>query len=595
MITSGPNNDDDAIIDVSNQSYKIDSDYGLDSKVPTWVHHYVYSYSEINSASKEQKKFYIDFKVNFLQGEYLDLEGNTNYAFILLFDLLNQYDSHKDIPKLESQFRILGEKYPKTKMYAINFLIKKMQAAGDKEGILRINSERYDYYNSQVSYSTYEWRNKYKKKLNLDKEEIDILDTIWYSGNNFLNIEFCCTEVIKIYIATIKKLKSNYAHQGTSLDAEFKNVAEIFAGYKQERNDYKYVITNFISEFYTIIFKHCENNIRDYYGHKRKLSTELNIDSTILNTEFEEKIINPAIEIISILRLNAGKPDKETEKTLNSLNTNRWKGKLEKIEFGYKNNPNRFFEKVVLLGEENSNNPAVENIFFEASKFFSEYNKEIALKLYIYYLYYDIKSVVFDNKQLTKTIQKNLFSTNEQLHDFQIIISNFISEKDLEKALNAIPQVYSIKRKKIQLDITSIKEVQKQHSGTVELLNEYLKDEYEDENNSFKTEEISEQEIKIEITQKNNENYTSRYLSTLTFTATHTLTLELFTKNNYSLLQSELESFAKSQGAFKNQLIDSINEICYEDLDDVLIEEDEEYYTINENYYQRLIANDRQH
>ena len=70
----------------------------------------------------------------------------------------------------------------------------------------------------------------------------------------------------------------------------------------------------------------------------------------------------------------------------------------------------------------------------------------------------------------------------------------------------------------------------------------------------------------------------------------HTSTLEIFSKNNFSILQTEFEAFAKSKGAFKNQLIENINDLCYETLDDVLIEEDEEYYTINQNYYQKLLA-----
>ena len=62
-------------------------------------------------------------------------------------------------------------------------------------------------------------------------------------------------------------------------------------------------------------------------------------------------------------------------------------------------------------------------------------------------------------------------------------------------------------------------------------------------------------------------------------------------KNNFSIPQSELEAFAKSKGVFSNQLIERINEICFEILDDdVLIEEEDEYLTINPNYYQRLLA-----
>jgi hypothetical protein len=62
----------------------------------------------------------------------------------------------------------------------------------------------------------------------------------------------------------------------------------------------------------------------------------------------------------------------------------------------------------------------------------------------------------------------------------------------------------------------------------------------------------------------------------------------LFSKNNFSILQSEIEDFAKSKGVFKNQVIESINESCYEVLDDVLIEEEDDYYTIIPEYFQKI-------
>ena len=66
--------------------------------------------------------------------------------------------------------------------------------------------------------------------------------------------------------------------------------------------------------------------------------------------------------------------------------------------------------------------------------------------------------------------------------------------------------------------------------------------------------------------------------------------LELFAKNNFSILQSEVEFFTKSKGIFKNQLIESLNDACYELLDDLLIEEEGDYYTINTNYFQKIFA-----
>ena len=50
------------------------------------------------------------------------------------------------------------------------------------------------------------------------------------------------------------------------------------------------------------------------------------------------------------------------------------------------------------------------------------------------------------------------------------------------------------------------------------------------------------------------------------------------------------KGMAKERGVFKNQLIDSINEACFETIDDVLIEEEEENYVIYEHYYQNILA-----
>jgi hypothetical protein len=594
--SSNSNYKDDSIIDVTGDNYRINTNSNLkkDSNgVPSWAHHYVYSYAEINGATPEQKKFYFFFKNSFLNGEYLDLEGNTNYAFILLFDILNEYD--KDLPKLEKLLQTLGQHYPKTKSYGISFLIKKMEAKGDSEGVSRLRAEdRYIYQNQNTDYDYWRLGSKYKTKLNLKEDEVKLLNKLWYPSNNFCSVEFCCLEILKLYIATIAELKGKYIQEGTTLDAQFLAVADVIARkhfkYKAGSNNYKYSIDSTTNEFYSNIFKHCENAVREYYGHKRKINTDTFYTTAEAKAEFETKIISKVAEIFSTLISKVTPPDEATEIELYSQNTSRWKIKFEELTGNYKNNPKQFRESIVALGNLNKKNPSIENIFFEASKFISKYDKETALSLYVHYLYHDLKSATFDNKQLTKTIQKSLFKTNEQLHDFEIVVSELIKDKNLENALQGVSKIYAVKRKKIQLDTASINEVQKQDSGTVELLNEYLKDEYEDENNTIKTQEINSEEVTIEITQKTEEVQHSIYVSDIAFTQIHTTALEIFAKSNFSVSQSELETFAKSKGVFKNQLIESINEICYEDLDDILIEEEDEHYTINPNYYQRLLA-----
>jgi hypothetical protein len=598
ITTSDSTNTDDSIIDVTNQSYKIQPSNNLkkyNGGVPYWGHHYVYSHTELNSASEDQKSFYSIFKAYFFNGEHFDLEGNTNYAFILLFDLLNEYDTHKDILKLESQINTLGRCYPKTKVYGTSFLIQKMELNGYSNDASRLRADdRYSYQNFNSGYDYLGLGTKYRSKLNLTGEEVELLNRLPYAGNNFLNIEFCHLEVLKLYVAVITALKVLYKNEGTTLEKEFFIVADVVAKkhyrYRAGSQNYKYSIESITNEFYTTIFKYCENAVRNAYEHKRKLNTDHDYTNVEAKSEFETKIISKVSELLPTLTSTITSPDNATEIELNAQTTSRWKMKFEKLTADYKNNSASFTASIIELGKLNKKNPSIENIFFEASKFLAKYDKQSSLTLYVHYLYHDLKSSTFDNKQLTKTVQKNLFRTNEQLHHFEKIISNLIKDKDLDKALEAVPKVYEAKRKKIQLDKTTIKEVQQQHSGTVELLNEYLRDDFEDEINAIQAREINSEEIKIEITQKNEEPQRAAFLTEIPLTAIHVSILELFSKNNFSILQREIEDFAKPKGFLKNQAIESINEACYEILDDVLIEEDEDYYTIIPAYFQKISA-----
>lgn len=80
------------------------------------------------------------------------------------------------------------------------------------------------------------------------------------------------------------------------------------------------------------------------------------------------------------------------------------------------------------------------------------------------------------------------------------------------------------------------------------------------------------------------------FMEGIQFSAIQNTVVIHFAKSNFTVPQFELEQMAKDHGAFKNQLIDSINECCYELLDDVLIEEEEDNYIIYEHYYQNILA-----
>lgn len=591
---------DNSITDITPLSYKINLTNNLqkyDNGVPNWAHHYVYSYSELYSATSEQSRFYSAFKEYFFKGEYLDLEGNTNYAFILMFDLLKDYDNNLNVSEIERKLHILGQYYPKTKSYGIAFLQKRMIAKQDNEGIARLQFQnKIESQNNYIENNYRKLGSIYKTKLDLNDDEVNLLDKqcIYTAFKGFFKIVYCCQETIKLFLSTIKQFKNDCIEDGTTIDQLFSDLADNVTRreYRLRKGSlqYKYSLISVNTGFYTHIFSHCESEVENFLLYpKKKTKYEASYKALTVNELVQTKLYSKVNLILSKEASKIAPPDESAEIEINAYYTKRWKEKFDEIKINFNDSPKLFIESIYKLCNLNKKNPSIENIFFEASKFITKSDKEAALTFYIHYLYHDLKSVRFDNKQLTKTIQKSLFKTNEQLHDFETIVNELIKDKDLDKALKSVPKIYEAKRKKIQLDRASINDAQQQHAGTVELLNEYLKDDFEDETNPTKSPEINNEEINIQLTQKNEEILPSSFVSELALALIHTTALELFAKSNFSVAQSEFEAFAKSKGIFKNQLIESINDTCYEFLDDILIEEEDDYYTIDPNYYQRLL------
>jgi hypothetical protein len=595
-----PIHSDEGIIDVTGNSVELKKLSKYEKDIPYWKHQYVYSHSEIHRATAEQQKFYSEFKYHFLRNEFLDVEGNSNYYFILLFDLHdNDYPIHKDINLLEKQLDDLGFYYPKTSPYARSLLLKKMQGLEDRQNIRRVleKPSHVNIYNPTGSYEFTQnyWGlgTKYKTKLDLSDDQVKILNGVPFPENNFLSVEFCKLEVIRFFLKYIATLNERYTAQGKTLDQEFKALGNIIASkqyqHKQDNSYYNYTVESIINEIYTSIFKHSENTVREAYGHKRKLNAECIYTNPEVKSQFESVIFSIFQEIKPSLLDSIKKPSKGTEIALNAQNTTRWKLQFDHIENKHLKNTEKFVNEINKLAELNQKNPAIENIFLEASKTIAKLDKEASLRLYMHYLYHDLKSTTFDNRQLTKTIQKSLFKTNEQLHEFEKIVSGLTNDKNLQYALDQIPNIYAVKRKQIKLDKASIQDVQQQHSGTVELLNEYLNDEYQDDHTTIIAKENNNDEVTIQIQSRSESEPATMLCKGVNLTDIQKLMLDIFVKANFSVPQAEIEAFAKERNLFRNQLIESVNDSCYETLDDILIEEEEDYYQINEEYYKTIL------
>jgi hypothetical protein len=544
--------------------------------VPYWGHRYVYSCDEIEQATPEQKCFYYRFRDSFLNDKFLDLQGNMNYAFVLLFDLLRMYGNRADVAKLENRIKALGQHYPRTRSYGVRFLIEQMEKTGNYTEAERIKDEEYNF-----------WKlgSKYRAKLNLTAEQSRLLNNLSYSANKFSAIECCMTETIKLYLAVIDALKNKYMQEGDTFESILEKIAvetvKQQSGHLYSPQVNRWLTDKTIYEVHSNIFKYCENATREFYGYKRKTGCATYPEQAQII--YETKIIAAISEVLPALLAKIPQADEETEIKLNTFNTTRWKNKFEALTENYSGNSKDFANAAVSLGKLNGKNPSAKMILFEAAKFMVKHDKETSVSLYLRYMHENLNSTEFKNRQLPKSMWKTLFETGEQQDEFTTVANRLIQDRDLGKALRDVPGIYAAKRKKIRIDAGLVEKVQNQHSETVELLNEYLNDEEENSTNE-KTTAVPVRRETPETAQ-----YHSIYADNISFTEIQTEMLEMFAKNNFTVSQFEIEAFAKSKGVFKNQLIESINEMCYEHLDDVLIEENVECYLINPDYHQAIL------
>lgn len=572
----------ESIIDVGVTPEKIARTSSTSGKVPYWAHRYVYSNNELQNASAQQKQFYQFFKERFKVGHFLDLEGNSNYAFILLFDLLEEYEKTRNADEAERLMQALTTHYPITSSYGFDFLMRKMKELGDVAVLQRLSGDHFSWSYSGTNYATFQWRKKIRSSLNLSQEDAKILEKITDYGENTFSSHAPCSEaIVSLFIAVVNELNAYFKRTEKSIEETFISVADTVARkefrYRTGSANYKYAVENLTEQFYQTIYRICENTVREHYGHKRKVSVD-EIRNEEARMAFDTLIGQPLASALEASKHKIPVPSEITERYLNKYNTTRWKARFAAITDHY--DKTTFASLIYDLASANEDNPMIESIFYEASKFVAKSDPQLSLEFYLDYLHYDLISSKFDNKGFSKSIQKSLFKTQEQQDTFMQIVNDLIADKNLSEAKEKVRDLYAVKRKKIKLNHVNIQEVVNQHSETVGLLNEILKDDEADTT-------TASAEIRVQVPVN---TISSAYAKELMLAPVHIATLDFFAKNSLSVSRDDLDAFVREQGAFLNQLMDSINEKCFDLIDDVLIEEDSDYYNISETYYQTILS-----
>ena len=431
---------------------------------------------------------------------------------------------------------------------------------------------------------------KYKKKLNLSPQEAGWLNKFYNYSNVFNAIEGCELEIIKLYLLSLKLIVKRLKKEESSLSQEIAPLKAKLAEYERSSPHYWEgygdvgLGNSAETDAYYFIYKKAEMIIRDSWGHRRKISADFYSRSEEVKTMFYARLGLIIDEVVEHLRPTIGMPDEQTELALNAASTTRWKDQFQELtRLGAEHDPAALAASLHELGRLNAKNPSVENVYYEASKVMAAVDKLESLKFYLHYHWHDLHSVVVDNKQLNKTIQKKLFANQDQLAAFAGILDNLTETRDLPAALKSVESIYKPRRKAIVLDTSVIEKVELQHSGTVAILSEYLQD--EEEVYEFKTPVINPSVLEQAVL--SSEGIASQNPAGLN--PVQLGFLDSFTES-FEVELATAEEYAREHGVLKNQLIDGINESCYEILDDVLIEESADGYEINPDYFNQIIS-----
>lgn len=258
----------------------------------------------------------------------------------------------------------------------------------------------------------------------------------------------------------------------------------------------------------------------------------------------------------------------EHEKLLFMADSSRWEYFYELLTVNYSTGE-QFRKDVTELGDILSTVVSKRNLYHKAYRFVADKDRTVSLKLYIMYLSIESESESFRHLNISKANQKILFKTKEQKNIFENIVNTFKKERDLQKALSDIDEMFIRKRKEIRLDRTAIKSAKDDLKDVVNLLNEYLEN---DDTGDIGLEESESDE----------------QINDFGLNAIQSDLIRFFVENSYISDRIEVDKFAKEKGIFAEQVINDINESYYDSLDDFLIEENGNSYILNHHYYQKI-------
>jgi hypothetical protein len=455
-------------------------------------------------------------------------------------------------------------------------------------------------YEPNIQYSSYY---NQREELGLSAKDLRFLDEVSTSKSTFNQIYACHKEIIRLTAAVSRRWREaveqddNWGNWYSYIDDFGGWVARKEYNFRKGSWNYNSCVHKSKTWLFSHIFQLCENEVRAQYLFGRALSLNRPYKSTKVLERVEEIVAQISLYIDEAKHLVKPTTD-GLEIELNKVNASRWKVRFAQLCEQFGGESSDWASRILDLYKQNKDTNNRHYIFFQASQFLADKAGQgaWAVKMYAYYGY--CLATEEKPKKWTQKQQKSVFSRESLMTFYKSRVENLAFKMVKQSTFFAeIDSIFEAafappKRKKIAIDFEAVAETKAAHSETVAILNEILSEDAEDAPLEKIVEKIAETPKKEKAKSKNIEkNAGHNFLPSLGLNAAQTALLAAFEANNLQLNMAEIRVIAQTHLVPANALIDSINEACFELLDDVLIEENEaDVYQILADYFAVVVT-----
>ena len=404
------------------------------------------------------------------------------------------------------------------------------------EKLPRLNNEIIMYYNltpNGLPYRYWDRDGKFRKEYNLSDLEERILEQTSFRQTKIWNNYEAKKQMILLYLDEWKIIEERLKTE-EKLKKKSKKIINAILNLQ----DYGYFEYNEIEGLYAIL-KIVENKIRTFIPNYKILEVEKELES--IKKFFPKSMSNELLENIENFKLSKEKIESIITYEIKNYPKD-WKLKLGYIEL--------FNEKKINLIIRFNNDENLEKIIKELQK--KEKNSDDKL----FYLF-----LLNRNRELKKTEVKMLekIISADRFQDYKKLLEkdNEITQKTYEE----LKLLKFQKKKKIDLNLEKVKVTKEKFVETVNILEEYLKEENEEADIGKICNEEQKDMVIENKEQEKIENFQDNKIKEV---------LKVIIETQ-KIGENDLKNYAKEKNMSLNAYIDSINKELYDIVNDQVI------------------------